>query len=714
MGDAATRLYGLLDTIEAQRGSVSFETLSEQCLRLPHLSESLTGRRRRQLYRGLLLSGPLSGEVVSFRSHATAASESQKAVAMRLKEALGGNSSIDIEELQGFVCHFSAETRCQFDEKMTGITLTMATMLASDEEAKGLEKLYWLSLLLGALQRDFIVPESSRVHDETLATLFRLLLQYHDPALSLHFDHYMVNVGIYILRWVQRLFVVGDNYEAVLRAWDWLFVTGDSSQTVYFVLAFAICHRQQFLSLHTKEQITEALDTLVFHLPGPMEAGVDPELRDGRPRPFTELVSGKGLARNAEVAYCNTPRATRQIIDSLLFSSEDSKGLVGMSVKSVDDVKQYYTSMVTLPLERLDFLETFGTVKIEKTVCEPLNYVILDCRARESFEAARLPAAIHAGDEIRVDSEQINNVTSSIDGARGSHLCVLGTGRDIVEEINMLKFFVLHLVQRGFPYVSCSGFRCIVPLIKANTIHIEGSQRTTGPRFFSRYPEMLRKAGFSDYIPKMEFDKNEAARKAEEVRAKAKEMHAKAMEGMQVAKSWGMGLIQRMGNRLAKSGGAEGAERDAQLLPSTNAMNVLCTERSESGQYVKNESKRMVDTHGSTEQAQPQKLFSLGNDFSDDEDDLDLILLSAYDRGNADTNSAVTQREAVCLDEPEPCATKPATTVPTDSPTVGDAATTGTDECDATDANRSRSVVAASIAKGETLTDEEFLQLLGD
>ncbi|RNF26178.1 uncharacterized protein Tco025E_01578 [Trypanosoma conorhini] len=542
MSEAELRLFELLDRTEAaESGAVPLASLQEACTEVPYVSARLGGRRRYQLYRGLLLDRPPTAVPDAFRQHAGEAGEIHKRVAARLHGVLGGDALLEEADLQGFVCYFASETGCDFDDEMTGITLALATVVAAAELTPGAEKLRRLYQLLEVLRKDFVVPSASRAFDGSLAPLLRLLLQYHDPCLARHLDQRVVNVGAVLLDWARRLFVVGDGLQEALGVWDWLLIVGDPTMTVYFALSYLVAHRQRFLAMETHEELAEALRAPAFALPTRKEDAVDPALHDGRPVSFLSLRSGKSLAQNADIAYQSTPHSTRCVIDALLFPDEGGLG------KSPDALEKYYTAYTALPLERSDFAESFAVQPAAQTELAALGYVVLDCRSRASYDFARLPSAIHVGDDIGFDNEKLDKVVAKLGDVRGTHLCVFGTGRPITEEFNLLKLVSLHLVQSGFPYVSIGGFRALVPLIKAQAVTITRASTVDMARGEVMSSVTALKNGLAEMLPHLEFDKEEARRRAEAVGHKAK-------EGVQAVKSWGWSMVRRVGQRLASSG----------------------------------------------------------------------------------------------------------------------------------------------------------------
>ncbi|KAF8286078.1 putative Rab-GTPase-TBC domain containing protein [Trypanosoma cruzi] len=610
MSEAEIRLFELLDKAAASdSGTVPLSALQEACTEVPYVSSRLTGRRRYQLYSGLLLDKPPTVVPDTFREHAGEACDIHKNVAARLKEVLSEDELLEDAELQGFVCYFATKTGCHFDDEMTGITLALATVIAAAELPPGMEKLFRLYQLLEVLRKDFVVPAASRAFDGSLASLLHLLLQYHDPCFSRHLDQRVVNIGVILLDWVRRLFVVGDNFQEALRVWDWLLIMGDPTMTVYFALSYLVSHRQRFLAMETKEELTEALRSLVFVLPTRKEDAVNPALHDGRPISFLSLRSGKSLAQNADIAYRSTPRSTRRVIDALLFHDEGSLS------KSPDALEGYYTAYTALPLERSDFAESFAP----QAAPSALSYVVLDCRSRKSFEFARLPTAICVGDDVGFDNEKFDRVALTLKDIKGNHICVFGTGRPITEEFNLLKMMSLHLVQCGFPYVSMGGFRALIPLIKAKVITIKGAPAADTARGDFADSVAALKDSLTDLLPHLEFDKEEARRKAEAFGNKAK-------EGVQAAKSWGWSVVQSVGKRLVSSS-------TPSLAADSTAGKWANRTTGTGGTLVGAGNGR--DGLRPTRATAAQHTFSLSvNDDDDDEGDLDLITSVPQYTGN--------------------------------------------------------------------------------
>ncbi|KEG09322.1 hypothetical protein DQ04_05421050 [Trypanosoma grayi] len=720
MSEAEAHLFELLDKAVMEWGTVPVSSLQEACVQVQNLSSRLTGQRRCQLYESLLFDTPPRSVVDTFQQFAENAGDIHKTVAARLKEVFCDDDSISDAELQGFAYHFEAETGCFFDEETTAVTLALATMLVAAELPPGVTKLRRLYQLLDALRKDFMVPSASRAFDGSLVTLFCLLLQYHDPQLSLHLDQHQVNIGVFLLDWVRRLFVVDGRYGDALGVWDWMLIVGDPTLTVYLALSYLIAHRKRFLALQTCEELKKSLKSLVFVLPAGKDDAVDPALHDGRPVSFVSLKSGKSLAQNADIAYRNTPRTTQIVIDRLLYPE---KG--GIS-RSPDSLAQYYASHPALPLERLDFAEAFAVKAVEQTDTASLSYIVVDCRARDSFLYAHLPTALHIGDDIGFDSEKFDKVVEMLRDVCGAHLCIFGTGRRIVEELNLLKMLALHFVQCGFPYVSIGGFRTIVPLIEAQSVTIRHS-RAKDPKWGDVSESVATlKNNLAELLPHLEFDKQEARRKAEELSNKAK-------VGVLAAKTWGLNIMQRVSERLAPGSAApppapptahKGGNLGATTTPTSSSPGHTDTGRggstaaggsgdgnvdSSSGGRNDSNNTKSADggtLHRSENAVRATHTFSLGVD-EDEEDDFGLITSVPVYTGTASAchdGESLVKGTVVPEPLPPPVTTTTTTTITTTTGTTGvDAVPTGTVN------------TTTSPAKDiMTEIDEEFDKLFGD
>lgn len=628
MSGATEKLFELLDKVGCESQYVTAESLREACMRVQEMSNVLSARRRYNLYCGLLLHKQRKYGTISFAKYASAADNIQHSTLVQLKETLGSkNKRWEDAELQGFMYHFTNETKCAFDQRIAPIATALASVVAAADLPSESETLSMFFFLLEAFCKEFVAPESSSLYGDALIALFRLLLQYHDPQLSLHLGQHLIDIGAYIFRWARRLFVMGGNSESAVQVWDWLLVTGDATYTVYFILAYLISCRKRFLNLNTKKELEMAMESIIFQLPVSGDDNVSFQPHGCVPAALVPLSSGGALVQNADVVRRNTPRVTRHVIRTLLYPGNFGRGQPSSIQKTPQALAEYYSSFAALPLERGDYLESFTTTTYEPSECPPINYTIVDCRARVSFDAARLPTAVHAGDDIGFDTEKINKLVLTLSTTRGGHLCVFGTGRQITEEINLLNVVTLRLVHGGFPYVSSGRFRTVIPLMKTNEITMVKSTANGETTVLLSGSGTFRNNVLAKLVPRVDFDGTEARRKAEEISNKAKEQ-------VEAVKTWGMGLFKRVSERLKPRGGVETINTTATLGESGTAASLPA-------QLVKScQSQPAYLTSAKAESVKEfkdsvprQNAFSLGGDDTGSDDEFDFITSVAAYKG---------------------------------------------------------------------------------
>jgi hypothetical protein len=304
-------------------------------------------------------------------------------------------------------------------------------------------------------------------------------------------------------------------------------------------------------------------------------------------------------------------------------------------------------SLVALPVSATELGSAFASPG-EERVRPPRTYVILDCRSANSFHFARLPTAVHVGDEIGFDAELLADMRRRFESAKGSHLCILGTGRAITEEQNLIKVIALNLVQNGFPYISIAvgGFKACIPLIKAGKLeHV----RSPKPQLSAPVPTP------TPCTPPAESDRTEGLPTAQ-LTTKAAEIKAKAA-------SWGLGLMKAIEGRFdaMKGAGADAHRSDPQSVSSGSKE---CTNRTgdshpQADEPPQSKSQALAETQSqSLGQTTDSRVFSLGVG-DDDDDDLGLITsISSPPRSDAspaaksepNSSSAVKETKAASLE----------------------------------------------------------------
>ncbi|KAK7200632.1 Rab-GTPase-TBC domain containing protein [Novymonas esmeraldas] len=750
--EALRRVLDSEDGDEAVR-STSLRALQRMCMRVPNLSSELTRPQRFQLYCLLLLSdddaegsdrdGGSGAAAASgdgeWTAYAERALETHVAVAQRVAALFPDALHVTTEELSGLLYRLGAATAFYFSPEMTEVVLCVAYVVAGSRSTDKAVLLRTLYRLLCVLQKDFLAATASRLYAPATSSLLRLMLQFYDPALATHMDQHQVDIGTYLLDWSRCLLVLQSDYDTALRVLDWVFILGDPVMVPYVAHAYLVTHRQSLTALTTREALVQHLDGLRFTLPASREDAIDPRLVDGRAAAPTPVWSGKSLLQNADLLYRITPLSTQRMLDFCLYPD------VGTLNKTPEEVRQHYATTPCLPLERSDIAAAFARRGREATTHDgggdhdgdappSREYIIVDCRSKESFECVRLPTAVLVGDVLSFQQEELSQAMERLESCRGHPLAISGTGRAIVEEANLLKVFALYLVNRKFfPFVCIvpGGFKTTIPLLRSGAIDAvmspagaealsgaAGKSGTAGLDWGQQASTAAQSissvfSGVSGYLAKVE---------GAEVRSRAEDLGAKARDGVAAAGSWGWGVVQRLRDGLSDTGErASAAIASVASGPATapaaaattapSATTATATPHASQSSAVPT-----ATAHpGAVRAAQlPQQMFSLGEDV--EEDDLDLItsIPSRPLRGTvvAETPPLPTTTTAAVTTAATPARQPPATAAPSPEPvpppSTSAAAPTAAPAAPATAPRKtSSSQIAANI-------DAEFDEMFGD
>lgn len=550
------RLLELIDRsdVYGPNDGCTLRQLQRACMHVPHLSQLLTGNRRLKLYRQLLLNdvGHLTKGTASYAARADQATSEERIQAAKLLSIFppGGLSTV---EAAGFMQYCSEKNGFPYSDHHAAVFLALATVVANAELPTISESLHLLSALMSAAQ-DFLVSDSNRLYDKVTCRLLSLLLQYHDPRLSVHCDHHKVDIGIVAANWSRQLFVLQEKYADALPILDWLFILGDPVLVPYVAIAYLISIRQRLLDVGSSD-LQAQLSTLVMTLPTSKAEALNPKLVDGRSIALVPVWLGKSLLQNADLTYRNTPLSTQRVLEFCLNPES------GSFKNTPEELEEYYSSWPCLPLERADISASFSVSSHQHTEGPPLEYVILDCRSQASYDYARLPTSIFLGDVVNFDQDKLDKLEGRVQGCNGSHLALFGTGRRFVEEVNLLKLVALQLVQKAYPYVSfvTGGFRTIIPLIRAHTIRMviqsRGKPQPAGLSLLDS-----ASSGFANVLMGLSGIKDEAGIEVRKLKEKAK-------EGFSSAGTWGWSLLQSAQQKMEDARASTPAE--VRMTPSS-------------------------------------------------------------------------------------------------------------------------------------------------
>ena len=237
--------------------------------------------------------------------------------------------------------------------------------------------------------------------------LHRSLLQYHDPTLSLHLDQRNRYSTLPLAAWHATCFASILGKDNVLPVWDYLLSAGtDDARRVLLVGIAILTLSRAFL----------------------MASGGDPT--DAELCVLRRAATGHDIVATATALEANTPWCAHDDL-RVAFSGE---------ISISERVRKY----IVLPITAEEIMRAFRSPP--PTSPPPIKYIVLDCRSEKSFHYARLPTAVHIGTKVGYDADLMKAITERFVSAKGSHFCILGTGRSLSDENNLLNVLALQFV----------------------------------------------------------------------------------------------------------------------------------------------------------------------------------------------------------------------------------------------------------------------------
>jgi hypothetical protein len=279
-----------------------------------------------------------------------------------------------------------------------------------------------------------------------ICDVHRSLLQFHDPELSLHLDRHNLYKGLHKAvfdpesGWHSTAFASILRQGNALSLWDYLVSAGqgDMRRLLLVGIAVVILARTSLLKLSASDDVEVCV--------------------------IRSLASGVEIAKKSEELRERTPMCTSEDIRLAMFGTAEE----------VSTAQERIRKHIVIPITCNEVMDSFRVKKVKSSAgtTAPLRYVVLDCRSEKSFNYARLPTAVHIGTKVGYDAELMRAITDRFTSARGSHFCVLGTGRGLTEENNLLNVLALQFVQAGFSQIAIveEGFKGIIPSIKDGSI----------------------------------------------------------------------------------------------------------------------------------------------------------------------------------------------------------------------------------------------------
>eukprot|EP00667_Euglena_gracilis_P006223 EG_transcript_6278 len=350
---------------------------------------------------------------------------------------LAGDQPIPVKSLQAGVQQLCRQRALQYSSALAELCGPLVLLPLDAKDAVTL-----LAAITDRFLRFQFLPAEQSAKAETvqecLAGLLRLLLQYHDPLLALHLDRHRVAPAILLTYWSHDLFIRRTGLQEAHLLWDHLFLCPDAVSVLFVALALLISQRQAVLAHEDPAVITQAINDL-----------------------FVQPPALTALFGDARSLLRQTPPSAIDLARQLLTVDP---------ALDVEAVRAHIRASIVLPITTADLLEAFRVAGHRAKGA--LTYIVLDCRALRSFQYARLPTAVHIGPDVGYDPEKFLHMRERFDSARGSHFCVMGTGKALPEELNLLTIIAMQFVQGGFEHVAFAegGFKACIPDIKAERV----------------------------------------------------------------------------------------------------------------------------------------------------------------------------------------------------------------------------------------------------
>ncbi|KAF0984880.1 hypothetical protein FDP41_000779 [Naegleria fowleri] len=291
--------------------------------------------------------------------------------------------------------------------------------------------------------------------------MFRLLLQYHDPELQIHFDRHRLEVIVdEIIPWSKSLLVdlilrFNSNFiETFTYFLDILIIERDPVIFTFFVISILIRDRTNLLNLTTTNELRQYCKDALSTSSTSKQQIIAVK---------SDISSLYLEVKNLEK---ETPLSARNQLLSLFQASAEVK---------FDAIKKQLQESVILPIPTSEIVDCFTkdrTRQQQRAKTTSVKYIIIDCRSVKSFQYARLPTAIHIGTRVGYDDEKMKAILQRFQDAKGSHFIIFGTGRKLPEEENLLRVIAMKFVTGGFPHVSIAidGFKGCIKFMTSNQI----------------------------------------------------------------------------------------------------------------------------------------------------------------------------------------------------------------------------------------------------
>ncbi|KAH9280158.1 TBC1 domain family member 23 [Echinococcus granulosus] len=312
-------------------------------------------------------------------------------------------------------------------------------------------------------------------------SVFRLLLQYHEPELCNFLDSHKLPPEVYAKAWFDSLFADHLSNEALPAFWDIYFLLGEPLFGMLVALVLLV-NAKDILMQKEKEIGQEAVEeTLSLNDNEDVEMDeqgtvtIPPKSRDeilvelrNLPKPMrpSDLVA---LVEITQVYSLKTPSSFNTTYLPFLFgapSPETDSHLLSGALSLLISVEEVLGAQT--PCRRRQsppHLETgMGIEAEEGEGGEAVRFFLVDCRPAEQYNAGHLDTAFYLDTELMLSNPPEFNISvqallqtqqrgiASRSRAVGEHIVFMGSGR--LAEDRLTNMVIAYFLRLNTPYVS--------------------------------------------------------------------------------------------------------------------------------------------------------------------------------------------------------------------------------------------------------------------
>jgi len=310
--------------------------------------------------------------------------------------------------------------------------------------------------------------------------LFKLLLQYHDPELSLFLDQYDTPPEVYASQWFVTLYAQKCAIDTLLQIWDDLLL--NPNPKFHYFLSLELLRSQ-------KEKI---LGCRVDELPEVMASISIPDKYQSRIL-FLEAKKTASATPNSFHDLLHKCITQKVVVDGALYT--ELLDLKAMAIEPKELVEQLYN----------DSAENKEDHRASRRRRSPkrsqIKFFVIDCRPLEQYEAGHLPLSFHLDPSL--NSESLQEKMKHILRMKGSAFCLFFDGVPSKRTNMNYSSHLYYFLNKRIKYVSiCRGgyYRVHQMLVSGEIVLVDHDSARCLE--CSGYKKNQNKGNFASYMKK--------------------------------------------------------------------------------------------------------------------------------------------------------------------------------------------------------------------